>query len=105
YTFAGYLPVMRFDDATAVLAIPEPPKTSPISHAMWLYAQGSAHAWRKETRKARALADQFDREIAPTKTGNNAADGPVTIVSGHVLHARIAIAENNTAAATRELEA
>jgi predicted Zn-dependent protease len=48
---------------------------------------------------------QFDRETAQPKTGNNPANGPLTEVSGHVLKARIAIAENDTAAATRELEA
>jgi tetratricopeptide (TPR) repeat protein len=104
---APYFAHAQFSGAQTILALPAPSDEFPYVKAMWHYARGVAEAQRKALASAQAEADALARirKNADFKMLNDggipATD--VIAVAEHVVHARIAQARGDLAAAAAQL--
>jgi tetratricopeptide (TPR) repeat protein len=98
----------QVSDPATILALPDPGDRLPLVKAMWLYAQGIAHAQRGELEEASRAAAQI-AEINATADFQMLLDWTVPApdmvdIARHVLEGRIAQAKGDLAAAAREFE-
>ena len=107
YTAAAIHPRLRFETPAATLARPLPDAKQPIARDIAHYARGSAYAWQKDAKSAKAELDALAkaRRSAGKSQSRRTRPDALLAVAEEVLRARITIAEGDTRAARRRLEA
>jgi tetratricopeptide (TPR) repeat protein len=107
----GFLPsetfvLLRFARWDDVLKQPEPDRATVVTHAVWQFARGLAHAARSDAAEAEKARQSFAAEAqaiaGDTPFGLNTA-ASVLKVAAHLLDARIAQAKNDGRAAVEHL--
>ena len=107
YTAKSIFPHVRFATPDALLALPRPPEKMAYATGMWRYARASAYAWQKNFDGVRvereALNALRNGEVLKAKDRNR--DRNVLEVADNMIAARVALAQNDVAAAQKALEA
>lgn len=89
--------VVRFQSPDDMLALPKPDRKKPYLVGMWHFARGSAHAYRKDSRRALAEAREIDRLRDSRKLADNDWSrelyGNLLGIAAEVVRGRAAAAE------------
>jgi tetratricopeptide (TPR) repeat protein len=104
-----YFAHAQFSDPDTILALPAPGEGMPMLEGMWHYARGAAYTARGDLDNAGAEVEALSRMVATTDFKAFDAWGvpakQVLNIAQHVVHARIAQAQNNGPAAIEHFRA